>query len=112
MAERAWLRVASAAQFQDGRSRTFQLEGVEIFVCRRGEEFFAAENACSHAGFPLADGDVEGGIVLCPLHGATFDLRSGEPLSPPADAPIRVFPVRLSDGSVWVALDGASPASP
>ena len=42
---------------------------------------------CTHQGGPLADGTLEGYEVECPLHGAKFDIRTGEVTNPPPSTP-------------------------
>ena len=53
---------------------------------RRGGEVFAIGNACPHQGGSLCDGMVEGDIVICPLHGWEFDLRSGACMTVPGES--------------------------
>ncbi|MFD1613262.1 Rieske (2Fe-2S) protein [Sphingomonas tabacisoli] len=80
------------------------LDGQEILVCRSGGEVFAVENVCSHAGQPLAGGRVRNGWIMCPFHGARFDLETGQPLGPPAECPIRTYPVRIFGDAVEVDI--------
>jgi 3-phenylpropionate/trans-cinnamate dioxygenase ferredoxin component len=69
---------------------------------------FALEDVCSHAEFPLTDGDVDGTAIECALHGSRFDLRSGKPLGPPATQPVRTYPVSVVDGDVYIDLENNS----
>ena len=75
-----------------GRVAVFNVDG----------ELHAVEDRCSHQEAYLSDGWAEGCEVECPLHGATFDLRTGHPTTPPATEPVRVFPVEVRDGLVFV----------
>ena len=67
-------------------------------------ELYALEDRCSHDDGPLveADWEPEEGIVICPRHGATFDIRTGRALTLPAYLPVETFPVRVTDGMVVV----------
>jgi 3-phenylpropionate/trans-cinnamate dioxygenase ferredoxin subunit len=67
-------------------------------------EVFAVEDQCSHEDYPLSEGWVEGHTLECALHGSRFDLETGEPDSPPATRPVRVFPVRVEGDDVLVDL--------
>lgn len=80
MSELATTRtVAHTSAVPLGEARVFRLEGRDIAVFRsRSGEVFAAEATCPHRGGPLADGLVGGALVICPLHGFAFDLRTGE----------------------------------
>lgn len=66
-------------------------------------EFFATQDVCSHEEWSLGDDcDIEGTEVTCPLHMASFDLRTGEALCLPATEPLRTYPVEVTDGAVYV----------
>ena len=101
----AWIRVGAVGDFEESRPRVVSCGDEPVFVCRIGERYFSAVDRCSHADYPLSDGDVDGCTILCPLHGATFDLETGMPLTPPADLPIRTLPTRVEGDSVYVSLD-------
>jgi 3-phenylpropionate/trans-cinnamate dioxygenase ferredoxin component len=79
--------------------------GVGVYNC--GGELHAVEDRCSHDDGPLCLGtwDEETCTVVCPRHGASFDLRTGRALSLPAYLPVRTFPVRIDDGVVKVELE-------
>jgi 3-phenylpropionate/trans-cinnamate dioxygenase ferredoxin component len=72
--------------------------------------WFALAAVCSHALLPLDGARVRGTALLCPHHGARFDLASGRALGPPASAGIAVWPVRVADGRIEVQL-GCAPAA-
>lgn len=69
---------------------------------------YAIDDTCSHAEASLADGDVEGCLVECPFHMAKFDLRTGEPESLPATAPVRTHAVEVRDGIITVLVGVAA----
>jgi 3-phenylpropionate/trans-cinnamate dioxygenase ferredoxin subunit len=101
---KSWNVVGPVESFPRGRAHPVTVEGHELVVCRARGEFRVVDGTCSHADYPLADGDVVNGAVLCPLHGALFDLDTGEPLSPPADRPIGTYPTRVDRGVLSVLL--------
>lgn len=69
-------------------------------------EYYALEDRCSHDDGPLCEGefDPETGVVICPRHGANFDIRSGDALTLPATEPVSTYPVRVVDGYIKVVL--------
>jgi nitrite reductase/ring-hydroxylating ferredoxin subunit len=75
---------------------------VPVLLMRQGEEIFAVENWCTHAGGPLSEGTFEGCNVICPWHGSRFCLRDGVPLDGPAVTPLRTFEVREQNGRIAV----------
>ena len=100
-----WVDVVTADSLAPGERVKTEVEDVEIIVCRVGDKFFAVEDLCSHEAYSLEEGVVEDNRITCPLHGAAFCLRTGEALSPPAYAPIAVFPTRIENGVVQVRDD-------
>ncbi|MFB9376877.1 bifunctional 3-phenylpropionate/cinnamic acid dioxygenase ferredoxin subunit [Kineococcus gynurae] len=72
-------------------------------------DLFAIDDTCTHAEASLAEGWVEDCAVECPLHAATFDLRTGQPSGPPAIRPVRTHAVEIVDGQVVVHV-GTPPA--
>jgi len=63
----------------------------------------AVQGICSHEYFELDRGFLTAGSLTCALHLSRFDLVSGEPLDPPADEPLAVYPVSIEDGRIMVA---------
>lgn len=83
------------------------LEGREVVVgLTREGLWFALDNTCTHAYARLCEGRLRGNRLMCPLHGASFDVRDGSVLGPPAPAGLTAHAVRLVDGQVEVALSG------
>ena len=78
----------------------------EVALANRGEEVHALETACSHAGGPIGDTRLKSDcFVECPWHNAVFDVRNGEPKGGPARKPLRTYPVRIADGTIFVAIN-------
>jgi len=69
------------------------LNGTPVCVTRIGDEVFAIADTCSHSDASLSEGEVSDYKIECWLHGAQFDLRSGEVVTPPASIPVEVFDV-------------------
>jgi nitrite reductase/ring-hydroxylating ferredoxin subunit len=99
--------VLDSADLPEGQMRSCHLDGVEIVVCRTREGLFALDNICSHAYARLSEGRLRAHRIICPLHGAAFDLRDGRALGAPASKPVRTFAVRERDGRIEAAPDQA-----
>ena len=80
--------------------------GRSILVCQVAGQYYALDGECSHAAQRLCTGRLNGFEVLCPLHRARFDVRTGAPTAGPATAPLATYPVILDSGKVHVMLDG------
>jgi 3-phenylpropionate/trans-cinnamate dioxygenase ferredoxin subunit len=100
-----WITVAAAGDIAPGSCRVVDADGTRIAVYNLDGEFHAIEDVCTHDGGELASGQVEGGEVICPRHGARFCIRTGDALSAPAYEPTAKLPVRVENGVVQVRDD-------
>lgn len=87
-----------------GAMRVVEHDGTSVLLCNVDGEIYAVENICSHAAVPLSEGVLEGCELECVLHGAVFDVRTGEALALPARQPIRSFAVERSGARVRVRV--------
>ena len=79
-------------------------DGKSICVTRIGDEVFAIDDTCSHSEASLSEGDVSDFKIECWLHGAEFDLRTGQALTLPANISLATYPVSIKDNSVTVQI--------
>jgi 3-phenylpropionate/trans-cinnamate dioxygenase ferredoxin subunit len=91
------------SDLQENTPVKVELNGKDLCVVRQGDEVFAIDDICSHAEASLSEGDVTPGKIECWLHGAEFDLRSGEALTPPAIAPVTTYSVTIEGESVKIS---------
>ena len=97
-----WHSVAKAAEIPAGGSRIVRIDDVPVAVFHLDEGWYAIEDVCTHDGGPVAEGRLEGCIIECPRHGATFDVRSGAALTFPAVSPVATYAVRVVGDDVQV----------
>lgn len=102
MPEPRFVSVCAAEEIEEKAFRCFVVEEVAMVICRFRDEYFAVENLCSHALATFDDGRMRGYRLMCPLHGATFDIRDGSVTGAPATRPIRSYPLRVRDGVIEV----------
>lgn len=76
----------------------------DVAVFHIGKQLFVVEDSCPHAGASLCGGELEEGIVTCPLHGSRFDVRSGARVRGPADRELATFTVVVEDGAVYMEI--------
>ncbi len=105
MKESDFRDLGDIAEIPDGSSKSFRISGHDILICHIKDEFFAVENKCSHAMAKLEGGRLRAYRLICPLHGACFDVRDGSVKGPPATTPIRVYPLRVIGGRIRVYLE-------
>ena len=96
--------LANAAEIPPGTARAYQIDGTDVLICNVDGTFFAMEDVCTHDGGQLDQGTLEGRCIVCPRHGAMFDVETGAALTLPAVMPIQTFGVALENGRVVVDL--------
>ena len=92
----------SFATLVSGKPVRIEKDGESICVARIGDQVFAIGDTCSHSDASLSEGDITDYKIECWLHGAEFDLRSGEALTPPAVMPVKKYSVRVDGDSVTI----------
>lgn len=91
------------SQIPYGEGRAFALAGEQIAIFRlRDGSLRAVSAVCPHKGGPIADGQIDAKIVLCPLHMNAFDLTTG--CSTTGADPLRTYDVSVDDDQIVVVL--------
>ncbi len=96
--------VCPADELPPGTMKLVHAGAVSVGVYNVEGELYALEDRCSHDDGPLVEGEwePEEAIVICPRHGARFDIRTGRALTLPAYEPVDTFSVVVEDGIVKV----------
>ena len=94
--------IASTTDIAQGKTLCVELGGREILLCHAKEGFFAVDNLCTHAEARLSEGKLKGCKILCPLHGAAFDVRDGSVLTRPASKPLASYPLQVEDEQIYL----------
>lgn len=98
--------VCSVEDLAVGSVRAVQVDGLAIAVVRTSDgAVHAVRDQCTHGRVALSEGEVDGDTLECCLHGSRFDLRTGVPVNLPATVGVRVYPVDVRDGNVYVMLE-------
>ena len=98
----ARVRVAKISEIAPGTTRRVVADSVGILLCNVDGAIYAIEDVCTHDGGPLDQGELEGEAVVCPRHGATFDVKTGEALTLPAVVPVMTFAVFVEGDEIFV----------
>ena len=96
------VRVAAEGEIPEGGVKIIQAGSLFVGIYLIDGRYYAIEDRCSHDDGPLCEGDREGFEVVCPRHGARFDLRTGAVLSLPATEDVEAFEVVVRDGEAFV----------
>jgi len=96
----------------DGQIHQCEAGDFDVMVCRVAGQLYAIEDLCSHADTTLSDGRLIGYEIICPLHGAQFDVRDGTHKCPPAYSGVASFPVVEDDDGATVELPSSAGSPP
>jgi nitrite reductase/ring-hydroxylating ferredoxin subunit len=102
--------VARTGDFESTRMLSVSIKDRQVLICQTEEGYFAVDNICTHADARLDQGRLRGVRVICPLHGAAFDVRDGKALTLPATRALRSYPVQVVADEIRIAVEGAFPS--
>ena len=100
----ALTKIGPVSNFPVSKGVCVDVGGKKIAVFNTTGQYYAIDDACTHDGGPLCEGEVEGTVVTCPWHQATFDLKSGEALGPPAFSGVKCYKVVVEGNDVKVEV--------
>lgn len=98
------IEVAKTDDLEPGQGMLVEVEGNEIALFYCDGNHYAIDNKCTHVGGPLCEGEPEGDVVICPWHGAEFNVRTGEVLSAPATKSVKSYKVYIEGNSVKIEI--------
>jgi nitrite reductase/ring-hydroxylating ferredoxin subunit len=98
------VKIAKKLEIPSEGVKTFSFRGKKITVALVDGSFYAFDDACTHAECSLGEGFLIGERIVCPCHGAEFDIRTGEALSPPAETPLRTYRVEIEKDYLLIEL--------
>jgi 3-phenylpropionate/trans-cinnamate dioxygenase ferredoxin component len=101
----SWSFVANEEDITEGGQLPVSIKGRRLLICRSDGRLFAIGSQCSHDQEDLGGGTIRKCTIVCPHHGARFNLETGEPYGPPAFGPIRTYRLKTEDSKISVALD-------
>lgn len=104
MSDDQYIGVAQLADLPRGKTLCVEQDGREILLCHTAEGVFAVDNLCTHADARLCEGKLKGQRILCPMHGAAFDVRDGSALTRPAVRALASHAVRIEGGDILLAV--------
>ena len=100
----ALTKIADTSELPPGKAKAVQVGARRIAVFHIDGAYYAIDDACTHRGGPLAEGELNGTTVTCPWHNATFDVKTGRNLTPPAPKPVSCYPVVVEGTSLKIDL--------
>jgi len=99
-----YVEITPADQLPVGERLFVEVGGESLVIFNLAGKLFAIGDVCSHDNGPVGDGEIEENEIICPRHGARFDIRSGKVTSLPAIKDIPAYPVRVVDGMIEIGI--------
>ena len=102
MAEKKFL--CATSDVAPGKKKRMVVDGHAYMVVNVDGHFYVTDDTCTHAQASLTAGVLEGCEIECPLHGARFDVRTGEVKVLPAVLPLKTYKVEVEEGKIFIIL--------
>ncbi len=100
-----FVRVAGTDDIPLGKMKSFEAKHTRVVICHMTDGFYALADECTHDGAPISTGYVRGEDVVCPRHGARFNIKSGDVMAPPAIVGIDTYEVKIEGNDIYVLID-------
>ncbi len=97
-----FVTVATVDELQPGERMVVEVGRRWVAIFNVDGTYYAIEDVCTHDDGPLAEGELNGCIITCPRHGATFDIRTGKVLSAPAMVDVKSYDVQVLGNDIQV----------
>jgi 3-phenylpropionate/trans-cinnamate dioxygenase ferredoxin subunit len=95
----------SVDEVPEGTMKMAWVDGTDpVLVVNADGRIRAMQGICSHEYFELDKGFLTTGSLTCALHLSRFDLETGDPLDPPAEVPLALYPAEVVDGRVVIEV--------
>ncbi|MFW5714472.1 MAG: Rieske (2Fe-2S) protein [Brevefilum sp.] len=105
MSEIVYYSVCSVEDLPPGERLFIELGEDPVVIFNISGDFYAIADICTHDDGPLGEGDIEDHVIVCPRHGARFDIRTGEVLALPAVKGVSAYPIRERDGMIEIGVE-------
>jgi len=99
-----FIPVGSVEEIKEGERLFLEIDEKLIVILNINGQFYAIADVCSHDDGPVGEGTLEGFEIICPRHGARFDIRTGKVLALPAFVDIPAYPVRLMGDQIEIGF--------
>lgn len=101
------IKICRTSDVTEGEPLLVDEGDLTLAVYTADGEFYVTDAICTHGMAALTDGYQENFVIECPLHGGSFDIRSGEPLTAPCEIALKTYPVTV-DGEWILVTAGAA----
>lgn len=96
--------VAKLSELAGTRKVCVEIDNRYLVIVELDGQIYCLDDVCTHDGGPLGEGEIEGNCLVCPRHGAKFDIRTGAAVCMPATEPTGSHQVRIDGNQISVCL--------
>jgi 3-phenylpropionate/trans-cinnamate dioxygenase ferredoxin subunit len=96
-----FIKVAKTSDLAPGEKMLVEYEDEDVGLFNIEGTFYAISDVCTHDGGPLVEGTLEGDQIICPRHGARFNVKTGEQTMP-AFAPVPLYDVKVEGSDIFI----------
>lgn len=100
------IKLCKTSEIIQGQAKSFKINELEIAIVNLGSKFFALSNICPHQHTRIVNHTgaiIEGENIVCPMHGWTFEIRTGKPVY--GSGRLKKFEVEIRNDEIWIKLD-------
>ena len=98
-----FIKVATTTELTPGLKILVDYDGAPVGLFNIDGRFYALEDVCTHDGGPLVEGELHGDVIVCPRHGARFDVKTGAVRTLPAYGPVPIYHVKIEGADILIA---------
>ncbi|MFQ5864339.1 MAG: Rieske (2Fe-2S) protein [bacterium] len=102
-----FIRVADTSQIKVDEHKVIFFQNKEVVIFNEKGEFYALENLCPHRRAPLSAGTISNGVIICPGHGARFDIQTGQGLEGPYRSHVRTYQLKVEGNHIKIAIQSS-----
>ena len=100
-----FIKVATISDLADEGKVLLEVEDRLVVLVRVENEYHCIDDVCTHDSGPLADGELDGCHLICPRHGARFDVRDGSAVTMPATQATDAHEVKVEGEDIYVKIN-------
>ena len=97
-----FIKVAKTSDLIPGEKMLVEYDEEEVGLFNIDGEFYAISDVCTHDDGPLVEGTLDGDCIICPRHGARFNVKTGAQTMP-AFAPVPLYQVKIEGDDIFIA---------
>ncbi len=98
-------RVCKTEEVPSGSMKAFDIGYERVLICHTESGFYAMEDKCSHDSAPISSGHIENGHIVCPRHGAKFEITTGEVKAPPAIVGVDTYELKIENDEIFINME-------